>query len=144
MTDRPIWLVYAHLADYAAFVAGGKPLLVGVFDQVFARGREEDGSIPIPTSFLAVKLAGSVLASGPHLLQIQLRDEDGHAIYKAVEVEHFELKPGGPGRPLGTLILAQLVGLTVPRVCDYEFEVCVDGEKVGGVPLYVVDPPPAG
>lgn len=144
MTDRPIWIVYGHLSDYAAFVAGGKPLLVGIFDQVFAHQRQPDGSIPIPTSFLAVKLAGSVLASGPRPLQIQLRDEDGYTIFNVLEVEHFELKPVGPGRPLTTLILAQLVGLSVPRVCDYEFEVCVDREKVGGVPLYVVDPPAAG
>jgi hypothetical protein len=136
-----IEIKYAHLADFVGEGRNGKPIVVGIFDQVYALVETPQG-FAVPLSYLIVALKGSIMDTGEHRGEIQLVDADGDAITGSPMTFNGPLvKPAGPGQPYSGLLVTILGSLVLPRVGDYEFVVKVDGRRLGTVPLSLIPPP---
>jgi hypothetical protein len=135
-------LRFGHLCDYAGFGAGGKLILVGLFNQVM-----HAGALPIslPLSYLVFRVECSIAEGADHEVRVRLKDEDeitvvndeGEPVDFSLGAPRFT--PSGPGRPLGAQVIFQVVGIALPRTGDYAFEIRIDGAIVGEVPLYAVE-----
>lgn len=130
--------MFAHLCDYAGLGEKGKPIIVGVFDMVY----RVDPTQPIvmgPIHFIA-KISASIATGTEHNIDVVVRTEDGHEVHR-IGFQHVQFKPAGPGRPFTAQVIVGLMGLPLPSVGDYYFEVVVDGQVAGETPLYVVEAP---
>lgn len=137
-----IKIKYAHLADYVGAGANGKPILVGIFDSVFAVV-PTPGGFRVPLSYLVVALEGSIVDAGPHRVEIEIVDGNRQPLDKGRYRFEMTLVPTGDGRPLGGLVVAQLTSLSLPEVGEYEFVVRVDDAELGTVSLALLPAPPA-
>jgi hypothetical protein len=132
---------FGHLADYAGPGQHNKLTIVGIFDVAY----DHDPSvrpIPLPQAFLVAAIDASVAHGSVHSVEIRFTDIDNEPVGPTIELVDVPFQARGPGRPLRAQLIAQLQGLSVPDVGDYEFQIWVDGERVGDIPLYVVPNPP--
>lgn len=133
-------LRYAHLCDYAGLGSGGgKPIVVGIFDTVY--DAEQVRPIRLPISYFVARIDASLAGGTEHDLQIVVSDEDEEEVHR-FDLGATPFSPGGPGRPLSTHLIMLIAGLEFPERGDYNFQVIVDGEKLGATPLYIAEPPP--
>lgn len=135
-----IELKYAHLCDYACLGAREKPILVGVFDIIFAP--VDASPINLPPCFFFAKITASIADGTNHSLSLVVRNED-EEIVNRLDMKGATFGASGQGRPLGGNLLLQISGMPFPRHGDYTFEVLVDNKKVGETPLYISELPPA-
>lgn len=136
-----ISIKYSHLADYVGIGANGKPIIVGIYDNVFAVVAEQSG-YRVPLSYLVVALQGSIIDAGKHKAEIELVDGNRQPLKKGNFAFELELVPNGEGRPLIGMVVALLSGIFLPEVGDYEFVVRLDNAEIGTVPLALLPAPP--
>jgi uncharacterized protein DUF6941 len=133
-----ITMKYAHFCDYAGLGNNGKPIVVGIFDQLnIADGQP----LVMPLAFFITQLEASIADGAAHQISIVVRDEDGGEVHR-VDFPTNNFLPAGPGRPLSAAVILGVPGLQFPRRGDYAFEVVVDGRRIGESPLYLMDAPP--
>lgn len=137
-----IEIKYAHLADYAGLGANGKPIVVGIFENIFARVKTDEG-YPVPLSYLLVAMTGSITDAGHHRVEFHLMDSDGEPVWSPIVFDDIEFRPSGAGRPLSAIAATILVGMHLPVIGDYEFVVRVDDRRLGVVPLSLIPLPSA-
>lgn len=125
----------ALLADAATVDAAGKLNILGVFDRLGA------DTFPArhPRLSLVLRFTASLQETGPHQVDISLRDPDGE------EVVHMDgemqLSPGARGASDGIRVphVLNIDGLVFPKAGRYAFDVRVDGEHHVSIPLTVAD-----
>lgn len=129
-----ISIKYSHLADYVGIGANGKPIIVGIYENVFAVEAEPSG-YRVPLSYLVVALQGSIIDAGTHRAEIELVDGNRQPLKQGNFTFELELVPNGEGRPLVGLVVALLSNIFLPEVGDYEFVVRVNDAEIGTVQL---------
>lgn len=134
-------LRFAHLCDYAAPGAGGKPTLVGIFDVLFTRTPGQPTKLPL--CYVVARVQCSLFEGGDHAFRCDLRHEDG-ALVASIDLGTVKFLPAGPGRPLQFSAMLQTGGMELPAVGDYEFEFVVDGKLIGSTGLFLREAPGVG
>lgn len=134
-------LRFGHVCDYATIGNNGKLIIVGVFDTVIARLRDDEGNVRLPLCYLVFRLECSIAEGAQHQVMIRIVDEDGNEVAPMAGVG-TRFRPHAPGRPLSANGIINLQ-IGVPREGDYMFEIHVDGAVIGEIPFYVVPVPPA-
>lgn len=130
-------LKYGVLADYAGAGAGGKVILVGIFDTVF--NLQNVNPVPLPAFFVFAAIEAHVTEGTEHSAVIHLTTGDGNDLPTPIRVElPFKFVPRGRGRKmLGNLFIGIPPGLLLPGNGSYEFNILMDGRHIGSIPLYV-------
>lgn len=131
-----------EFAEYAAFTDDKKLIMSGIFNRVGiqrVKNPPPGARIAVPlTGFLVWVLEASISEGLKHTVAIRVVNEDGKKILDTpLGSMDFHLdKQGRPMRFQGRLGIA---GMPLPGPGDYEFELYVDGSKVGETSLYVDD-----
>jgi hypothetical protein len=126
------------LADYANVSKEGKLNVMGIFDRLNATGFPTRH----PEMHLVVKLRGELGEwGGSRQLTIRLIDQDGKEISSISR--SFVVPEAKAGRPPEVNFIIGLRDMVFPEPGIYEFVLLVDGERKGGVPIYVnqIEPP---
>jgi hypothetical protein len=126
-------LRYGTLADYSALGAGGKPLLIGMFDTILVV--ETVRPVRVPPCYLFGIFEAHATEGTDHRLTIRLQTADGQDLMPTVRAP-LRFGARGPGRPLIAYLSIALFGLALPDVGEYAFELLVDDRHVGSVQLY--------
>jgi len=127
-------LRYGTLADYSALGAGGKPLLIGIFDSILAV--ETARPVRVPPCYLFGIFEAHTTEGTDHRLTIRLQTADGEDLMPTVQTR-LRFGARGPGRPLIAYLSFLLFGLGLPDVGEYAFQLLVDDRHAGTVPVYV-------
>ena len=131
-------LRFAHLADFASMM--GKLVIVGIFDLVYDRGARP---IKLPQMYLVAAIDASIASGDKHRVEIRFTTADSQPAGDTVELQETVFQARGPGQLRRANIIMVVNGLHVPDVGDYEFQIWVDGAKLGDVPFSVVSTPAA-
>lgn len=129
-------LKYAHLADYATRGLGGKPVIIGIFDNVMV---PTGNAIGLPICYLIGAFIAHLSEGSRHKLRAALTDEDGAEVMTG-ELD-LEFSPT-PQRTLEAVFSIGILGLPLPHMGAYEFNLFVDGTRLGSVSIYVAEAPP--
>lgn len=126
----------ALLADAATIDASGKLNILGIFDHLSA------GSFPArhPRMVLILRFSAGMRESGPHTVQIELKDAEGRQLMH-IDGE-MQLGPGSAmdAGAMSVPHILNLDGVVLPQPGRYGFDVQVDGEHQVVVPLTVTGP----
>lgn len=130
---------YALVADHATEDKANKPIIIGVFDQVYTA--PDTSPVPLPPFFLVAEFNAHVTEGAEHRLEMRFTDMDGQDLAPRGEMT-LKFVPQGPGRPLVARLLAKVgPGLSVPGIGGYAIHLFVDGIRRGEVSLHVVARP---
>jgi hypothetical protein len=137
----PVKLHYAHLADYAGVDSSGKLTIVGVFDTIWDRMKARP--IPFPQFHIASVFDAKVTEGTDHRVQVQLIDQQKRTVLQRFDGQ-IRFAPSGRGGPLRANLLLGFgpSAISVPELGSYEFRFLIDGKDVGGLPVFVLEPPP--
>ncbi|MGI8589086.1 MAG: DUF6941 family protein [Chloroflexia bacterium] len=121
------------LADAANRAEGGKLNLLGVFGTIGA------SAVPVQHPQMCVVLnlrASPGERGGAHSLKIVLVDQDG--VYLGPPIEVALSVPADTPVPNPELsLIFNLVGVVFPKFGTYEFDVLINGNSIGRIPLEV-------
>jgi hypothetical protein len=140
-----IRLRYGLMADYAVPGAGGKATIVGVVDAFYTQPPPGE-PITITPHTVHLRLEAPSTMGPKHLLELKIVDEDGHII--PIEVADGQMKDGfqmpinfavrGDGMGLiGYMFFRAEDRIPLPDYGAYQWEVFVDGVRVGEIPFFV-------
>jgi hypothetical protein len=130
---------YGMLADYHTPGHRGKQVIVGIWDTVFVVNPAE--KVMLPHCYLVARLDAGAIEGSEHLIEIRLVDGDGSPVIQDPPKVPIKLRARGPDYPLGGTLAIELAGIELPGLGDYQFEFYKEGECVGQVDFYVVQPP---
>lgn len=119
------------VADFASVDATGKLNVIGAFNQIWARG------FPVvhPQMSLVVRLVAELGEfDQPRNLSIVLWDEDGNEVWKTPDVT-FQVKKPESGKRAEHNAIISLQGMTFQKPGAYSFNVYVDREFRGTIPV---------
>lgn len=119
------------LADYAAVVQ--KPTLVGIFDTIFLAPQ----SSMLPPHYLFAHCTCPSMAGINHVAVIRLLDPDARETVRYEWPITFA-PMHGPGGGLTAYLTIALVGVVVPDFGVYEWELAIDGTRLGTTAVHVV------
>lgn len=127
------------VADYANVDQGGKLNVLGAFGRIYAH------QFPAvhASLHLVVKLGADFEDFGKQQgLQVRFRDADGK-ILLALPTMNFTVNPKATPIPEVNFII-QVQNLMLPAPGQYDFEILVDDEPIGLLPIAVeqITPPP--
>jgi hypothetical protein len=131
-----VQVVLAVLADAANVTADGKLNILGEFNGIFAK------SLPVvwPKMFLVLRL-DSTPGEGPaHKLVIRVMNEDGKMLNQIADATIRLVDAAIPGAPRRGQYIIGIERAYFPAYGTYSFEILVNGNSVGSVPLYVYQP----
>lgn len=116
----------------AATEAGGKLNILGAFDRIWTR------EVPAAISHCAVaaRVRFSRDEEGPHRLRITFADEDGNLVLPAME-SVIELRFASQDLTVPINLIMLMPNLKLPRVGDYTFDLALDSNHLGSIPLMV-------
>ena len=129
-------LRYGLLADSVAPGSQGKKNIIGTFQAIHA------GEFPCvhPSLSLLIRIEGDASETGSHEIELVFVDADYQAVGKPVKAE-FRLDKASllQGQPPFAEAVLNIQNLPLPKAGPYEFVVRVDGQHLGGIPLYAVE-----
>jgi hypothetical protein len=126
---------FGHLADYATMDAGGKLIVAGIFDIIYAQ--TVDAEIVGAIFTLVARLECSIADGLEHEIKIRIVDGEEEQVGSELPLGRVSFTPTGPGRPFAANVMGRFGGLQIRGVDDYRFVIVVDGREVGTVPLFV-------
>jgi hypothetical protein len=126
-------ITLALLADAANRADSGKLNLLGVFHTIYA------AAVPCqhPSMALVINIkAGPMERGASAKLAVNLIDEDGKAILSLPESPIQIPEDPAVLTPDVNLII-NLTGVTLPQYGSYSFDIALDGQSYGRVPLHL-------
>ena len=131
-------LKYIHLADYAGDGANGKPIIVGIFDQVFVLPPRPIG---LPPFYLAGALEASVAEGSQQDLEVRFADGNGNNVIPRVKLQ-IKFHQRGPRRLMRAHFAFQFVGIQLNDVGDFAFHLFDSrAAEIGEAPLIITPAP---
>ncbi|NOT09290.1 MAG: hypothetical protein HOP28_13930 [Gemmatimonadales bacterium] len=129
---------FAVLADYALIDQHGKLSVLGVFQHVWV------AAFPAvhPRTHLVIRVRGRRTEIGLHPLSIRFLDESGAELVGGEGTVQFGEPPAGVTEIEAGAVL--VFDVPLPRAGTYAFEIEVDGQIAGRVPLSASQLPPEG
>lgn len=132
-------VTFAVLADYANISKEGKPNIMGIFENISAR----DFPYIHSQMFLVMRFEADLAETGQtKTLEIHLMDEDGKKIF--VLPGKINIRGVEPGKVMSWNQMIRLERLEFKNPGDYVFNILVNGEPRGRVPLKVTKIAPSG
>jgi len=128
------------VADYANVDQGGKLNVLGAFGRIYA----PQFPAAHASLYLVIKLGADYGDFGkPKGLTVHFRDADGKVLM-ALPTMNFSVNPNTMSLPEVNFII-QVQNLVLPSPGQYDFEILVDDEEIGVLPIAVeqVTLPPA-
>ena len=128
------------VADYANVDQGGKLNVLGAFGRIYA----PQFPAAHASLYLVIKLGADYGDFGtPKGLTVHFRDADGKVLM-ALPTMNFSVNPNTMSLPEVNFII-QVQNLVLPSPGQYDFEILVDDEEIGVLPIAVeqVTPRPA-
>jgi len=126
----------AVLADAANMTPEGKLNILGEFNSILAV------ALPVrwPMMRLVLKIDARPEEGRKHRLAVRAVDEKGNVIAKIGDGTIDLGEPFRPGLSRRGQMIVEIEGATFPSYGTYRFEILVDGNTLGSVPLYVYEP----
>ncbi len=120
--------------DYA-----GKLSLLGAFDGIFAR----EAPVLHPQCAIAIRLRVARAEEGPHVLQLNFIDADGHRVMPGVNA-NFEVRIPPQRESMAINLVLNIHQLKFDRFEEYAVDLSIDDRPEASLPLVVVRMPPHG
>ena len=122
--------VWSHISDYAAMDANGKAMIIGEFDQIFAK------NVPIKYHLLyvSVKWSGSDKETFTHAIRITSPSRNQIAVSNTIQTT---INGGVQGIGNHVSVNAFMM-VDLPDFGEYAVEILLDGNPVHIMPLTVV------
>lgn len=122
----------AFFCDAATVDAHGKVNALGIFNCIHCR--KFPACHPRLVTVIQVKAHRS--EAGPHKMQADLVDPDGHAVVDPLMMD-FSTERGG-----GARLIAEINGVTFQGAGEHALDIAIDGRHCKSLPLQVTELPP--
>jgi hypothetical protein len=122
--------------EYAGNLAGGAPLLVGIFRQIHAP------ALPglLAPFYLALELEAEPYETGDHIMELQLIDEDGGILFRETLASQF--RPRTDMRPNYSYFAGQItIRQPIQRPGPYRLDLHWNDQVLAQLRLDIVGPP---
>ena len=119
--------------DFASADAGGKLIMIGVFDLV--QSRELPATINLSSVVARFRFVRG--DEGMRNISITLRDSEGNVIIPPIEAQ-IPVKIGSHVPTATAQVITTITLLRLPRYGEYTAELSVDGTPQSSCPIYVV------
>lgn len=135
-------LRFGFLCEFAAEMANGTNMVVSIFDRMKV-ARTPDAPLLLMPHTLYVVVEDSSVSAPRHLMGFKLLNADGGVLLErelpfnignAADVAQGTKKAGNVCCRVGGDIV-------LPEGGDYEWDISVDGERLGSIPFTVVEQP---
>jgi hypothetical protein len=136
-----------EFAEYASFTDDKKLIMGGIFNRMGIARKPNaipgaSTAVPIAMQgFLVWVIEASIGDGLKHKVALRIRDDDGNIVLNS-QLGDMVFHLDQHGRPMRFQGRLQLTGLPLPGPGEYEFELHVNGNKVGETSLYVDDVTP--
>lgn len=138
-------LKYGFVCDFAGKSERGKAMLIGIFDAIQVEQdptefRPDGGRQFLPLCYVSFAIAGSTFEAGPHSVRIRFIDEDGNPVENGTDFTWPEVTLDSKlvGTELAYTFDCQLLPCPSPPWGSYEFEISVDGQRLGSIPFHII------
>ena len=129
-------LRHSLFADFVAPGDGGKITVVGIFEKL-TLSREQLGKV-VGAFFFFIQIEWSIAEGSHHDADFAIVDGNGDLVGHRFRYPKIAGRSGGPGLPLSARIITQM-SVAFPDFGDFTVEVKVDGVRIGGALLSVVE-----
>jgi hypothetical protein len=132
------------LSEYAQVTRDGKLVVAGIFDN-FDVLRKPDAPadapnrIVLPPFHLVAIVTCSIADGTEHKAFVRFVNDDGKQVSDDIDLGTWRFVLNSHGRPMKVQSVIAMRGAPVPSPGDYEFELHVDGTRLGVTSLYVTD-----
>lgn len=136
---QPPTLRFALMVDHLEQTANGKLILVGLFDNYFARfGKTPKGEarIVIAAGFFVAQIECSLAFGTTHNIEVRCQNADGVHVFTA-PLPESDFIPSGEGMPLRGFVALKIGPLEFEEFGMYEWVVNVDGKDIGRCPFAI-------
>lgn len=137
-------LRFAFLCGYAVELPSRTHLASEIFDQ-FTAMRTPEGTYVIVPHTMFVVVEDSSISAPRHLMGFVLRDADGGKVHET----ELGFNIGNTGRPdpgkpkAATVVIRVAMPIQITDPGSFEWELSVDGERIGSIPFTVAEPEPS-
>lgn len=132
-----IRLRLGFLAEFAAFGQGKMLTAVNIFDSSYQATNPSS-----PPMCIVLRIEGSSDEPADHGLKFELRDDDGELIADVTGPVSFSGDLGA-GHGVGVIVIKRMGPIEVDDYGHYEWVLFIDGQRLGELPLHILEPTPA-
>lgn len=135
-------------AEFAANTQENKLVVAGIFNQLaITRVKQLEAGqadvFPMPAVYMAAIVHGSIGDGLAHQAKLRVLNDDGVAVFEAIELGEMNFVVNQQGRPMQFQAVISIANLPLPGTGEYSFEFHLDGACLGEIPLYVDEAPGA-